>query len=124
MLRPGGHLLLTLDNLANPVIGLHNLLPFRLLQSLHVVPYYVGATYSPRSLQRILPQVGLEVLEVDAVLHCPRVFAVAIAWLLQTCTARETQQRFLRLLTTFERLARWPTRFLTGYFVAVRAMKC
>jgi hypothetical protein len=30
---------------------------------------------------------------------------------------------FLRLLLSFECLASWPTRYLTGYFVAVRAVR-
>jgi SAM-dependent methyltransferase len=122
-LRPGGQLLLTLDNPANPLVGLRNALPFGLLHRLGVLPYYVGATYGPRTLRRLLPQVGFEVLEVNAVLHCPRLFAVAIARMLEGRAVRETQKRFLGLLATFERLAHWPTRFMTGYFVVVRARK-
>ena len=123
VLRPGGQLLLTLDNPANPLVGLRNALPFGLLHRLRIVPYYVGATYGPRGLRRLLPQVGFEVLEVSTVLHCPRVFAVAIAGVLEGRAARETQKRFLGLLAAFERLARWPTHFVTGYFVAVRARR-
>ena len=78
---------------------------------------------TPQGLRRLLPQVGFEVLEVSTVLHCPRVFAVAIAGVLEGRAARETQKRFLGLLAAFERLARWPTHFVTGYFVAVRARR-
>lgn len=123
VLRPGGKLLLTLDNLANPVVALRNMVPFPLLNRLGLVPYYVGATCGPCRLQRILKQVGFEVLEVSAVMHCPRVFAVAIARMLEKRARPETQRRFLRFLMAFERLSRWPTRFLTGHFVAVRAVK-
>ena len=63
VLRPGGQLLLTLDNPANPLVGLRNALPFGLLHRLRIVPYYVGATCGPRGLRRLLPQVGFEVLE-------------------------------------------------------------
>jgi SAM-dependent methyltransferase len=35
----------------------------------------------------------------------------------------KTQRRFLQLLLSFERLSCRPTRFLTGHFVAVRALK-
>ncbi len=123
VLRPTGQLFLTLDNLANPIIRLRNALPFRLLNRLGIVPYYVGATYGPRSLGCVLRGVGFDVLEVGAVLHCPRVFAVAIARLFERHTRQETQRRFLRFLLAFERLSHWPTRFLTGHFVAVRAIK-
>jgi SAM-dependent methyltransferase len=123
VLRPDGQLLLTLDNPVNPLVGLRNALPFGLLHRLRLVPYYVGVTCGPRGLRRLLPQMGFEVLEVTTVLHCPRLFAVATARMLEGRVGRETQKRFLGLLATFERLARWPTRFVTGYFIAVRARK-
>ncbi len=108
VLRPAGQLLLTLDNLANPLISLRNAL---------------SATYGPYGLRCVLQEVGFNVLEVGTVMHCPRVLAVAIARLLERHTGPETQRRFLGFLLTFERLASWPTRFLTGHFVAVRAIK-
>lgn len=123
VLRPTGRLFLTLDNRANPLIRMRNALPFRLLNRLGITPYFVGATYGPRSLRGVLQEVGFDVLEVGAVMHCPRALAIAIAHLLKRYTGQETQRRFLRFLLTFERLAYWPTRFLTGHFVAVRAIK-
>jgi ubiquinone/menaquinone biosynthesis C-methylase UbiE len=123
VLRPAGQLLLTLDNLANPLIKLRNALPFRMLQRLGIVPYYVGATYGPRGLTEVLHEVGFEVREIGAVMHCPRVLAVAISRLLERNAGQRTHRRFLNFLLAFERLANWPTRFFTGHFVAVRAIK-
>jgi SAM-dependent methyltransferase len=123
VLRPTGQLFLTLDNRANPLIRLRNALPFRFLYRLGIVPYYVGATYGPRRLQWVLHEVGFEVLEVDAVMHCPRVVAVALTRLLEKHAGQNIHQRFLHFLLAFERLAAWPTRFLTGHFVAVKAIK-
>jgi SAM-dependent methyltransferase len=123
VLRPAGQLLLTLDNPANPIIRLRNALPFRWLHRLGLVPYYVGVTYGPRRLRCVLRQVGFEVREVGAVMHCPRVFAVAVARLLERHTGQASHRRFLHFLLAFEQLAHWPTRFLTGHFVAVRALK-
>jgi ubiquinone/menaquinone biosynthesis C-methylase UbiE len=123
VLRPGGQLLLTLDNLANPVIALRNVLPFRLLHRLGIVPYYIGATYTPHRLRHMLQRVGFDVLDVDAVMHCPRTLVVTMARALEGHLKLKTQKRFLRGLMAFERLSRWPTRFLTGYFIAVRATK-
>jgi SAM-dependent methyltransferase len=123
VLRSGGQLLLTLDNLANPVISLRSILPFRLLNRLNIVPYYVGPTLGPRRLCHNLKQAGLEVLEVGTVMHFPRIFTVAMARILERRAGPETQRRFLRFWMSFEKLSHWPTRFLTGYFLAVRAIK-
>lgn len=118
-----GRLILTLDNLANPFILTRNWLPFQLLNLVGIVPYYVGATMGPRGLRRVLEHVGFDVVELDAIMHCPRVLAVAIAGCLQRRAKTTTQRRFLGLLFRFEALSRWPTRFLTGHFVAVEARK-
>ena len=123
VLRPGGILLLTLDNLANPLVALRNFLPFSWLHRLGVVPYYVGATCDPDGLRDTLEGVGLKLLEVDAVMHCPRVLAVAAARWMQKHAAPESQGRFLRFLRAFECLSRLPTRFFTGHFIAAKAMR-
>jgi SAM-dependent methyltransferase len=123
VLRAGGQLLITLDNLANPVIALRSVLPFRLLNRLNIVPYYVGVTFGPRRLCRHLKEVGLEVLEVSTVMHFSRILAIAMTRILERKAEQETQRRFLRFLMSFEELSHWSTRFVTGYFVAVRAIK-
>jgi len=123
VLAPGGQLFLTLDNLANPAIALRNALPSWLMNRLGIVPYFVGATCSPRHLRRIATQVGFEVLEVRAIMHHPSVLAVRMARILQRHGTKETRRRFLVLLMSLEHLSRLPTRFLTGHYVAVRAAK-
>lgn len=123
VLRKGGLLLLTLDNLANPIIALRNALPYRLLNRLGLVPYYVGVTYGPRRLRRVLQQIGFEVVELSAVMHCPRVLVVKLVQVLERHIGLEAQRRLLRCLMAFEGLSCWPTRFLTGHFIAVRAMR-
>jgi SAM-dependent methyltransferase len=123
VLRAGGQLLLTLDNLANPVVALRNALPFRPLHALGILPYQIGAACGPGQLQRDLCAAGFEVLGVDAILHCPRVFAVAAAAILERCGSSRAQRYYLRCLMPFERLAGWRTRFLTGYFTAIVARK-
>jgi SAM-dependent methyltransferase len=123
VLKPGGQLLLTLDNLANPVIALRSVLPYRLLNRLKIVPYFVGATLSPNRLRDHLERLGLMVMEVSAVMHFPRILAMAIIRVTEGHFGLKMQKRFLSLLMAFEHLSHWPTRFLTGYFVAVRAIK-
>ncbi len=123
ILRPGGRLLLTLDNLANPAVLLRNLLPFRLLHKLQLVPYPVGATYGPRRLARLLQQEGFEILDSAAALHCPRVLAIPLARRIQRAERPDSGPRFLQRLQRWERLDRWPTRYLTGYFIAFCARR-
>jgi len=119
--RPGGVLLLTLDNPANPVIALRNALPFRLLNRLGIVPYYVGATAGPRRLRCLLEQTGWEIRQTGAIMHCLRVAGVMISRIVERRTGRETHERLLRWLMRFESWEHLPTRFLTGHFVAVLA---
>jgi len=123
VLRPEGVMVLTIDNLSNPIIWLRNALPFLLLNRLGLVPYQLGSTCGPRQLRRILVELGFEVLEMSALLHCPRILAVKLARILKR-TNSAAQQRFLRYLMGFERLAERPTRFLTGHFIAVLARNC
>lgn len=122
-LRPGGTLVLTLDNPANPIVALRNRLPFSLLSNLGIVPYFVGRTCGPRRLQRLLSQVGMEVHEITAIMHCPRVIAVAIARMLDRLAGAAVKNLYLRCLMLLEKLQALPSRFLTGHFVAARAFK-
>lgn len=122
-LRPGGHLLLTMDNPVNPAVRLRNALPREPLIRLGVVPYYVGITWGPRRLRNRLREVGMEVLETTAIMHCPRILAVVGGGRLDRRSSERARERYLRILNAFERLERLPTRGLTGYFVAIKAVK-
>jgi SAM-dependent methyltransferase len=123
VLCPGGTFVLTMDNLANPIIALRAALPFRLLQAAGVVPYQIGRTCGPRRLRRIIAHVGLEMIELSAVVHCPRVLAVALARSLERTGNTRLQHAFLRAVSAMERLGAWPTRFVTGHLITVHAIK-
>lgn len=124
VLRTGGELLLSLDNLANPAIALRNVLPRRLVRRMRIfVPYDVGATCTPGLMQRLLTETGFDILDVRAVMHHPSLIAVAAARLLQHHGSHQMQQRYLDVLASLERLSQWPTRFVTGHYVAARARK-
>ncbi len=123
VLQPTGHLIITMDNPVNPLIALRNLIPLGILRRMKLTPYYVGATFGPRSLQKRLKQSGFRIMEMDALLHCPRVLAVAAAYFLERIGSRGLQNSFLRGLLRFEMLNRLPTRYLTGHYVAAQAIK-
>ena len=123
ILRPGGRLLLTMDNLANPAVALRNALPYALLRRLKLVAYPIGATAGPGRLRRMLNDAGFDVRETVALLHCPRALSVALARRCERRGTSEANARFLRTAGRWERLARWPTRYLTGYFVGIDARK-
>jgi SAM-dependent methyltransferase len=123
VLTVGGQLILTLDNPANPVVAVRNALPFVLTRRLGLVPYFVGATCGSRRGAALLERTGFEVRDRTSVLHCPRVAAVALARVLARTGRRRTRSAYLKWLDSCEVLERWPTRYLTGYFVAWRAIK-
>lgn len=120
VLRPGGEMILTMDNPSNPVVWLRNALPFEFLHRVGLVPYFVGKTMGRRALIAELAQAGFEVRECMAAMHFPRVAVLAAHRLAASGRARRRVLGFLRKCEFF---GRWPTRFLTGYFTAVHAVK-
>jgi SAM-dependent methyltransferase len=118
VLEPGGRLVITLDNGANPLVLLRNALPGWPLRALGLVPYPVGATCGPRGLRRLLAAAGFEVEATRAVMHCPRVVARAAAAL-----APNASGRLLGTVLSVERLGSTPLRHLTAQFVAASARR-
>lgn len=123
VLKDGGELFISLDNLQNPMVWLRSKLPASLLKKLHMVPYLVGKTHTRRGLISALERAGFRVLETRPVMHCPRVLAVAVAGVLEKYAAKKQQQGFLAMLSKFEHLAKLPTKNFSGHFIAVRALK-
>jgi SAM-dependent methyltransferase len=122
VLSVGGHLLVSLDNLANPFIAVRNGASMAALR-LGVVPYFVGATFGPRRLRRALMESGFQIVSATSVMHCPRVIAVAACAMVERFASAVAASRFLAVLRWFERFARLPTRYLTGHFVVAKACK-
>ena len=122
VLRPSGRLVLTMDNPRNPLVRLRNGPLLGALRRSGIVPYDVGATLDSDALADVVRSRGLRVLEVTSILHCPRVLAVALARIVnrRDDVAREW---FLESARRFERLERYPTRFVTGSFGAVLAAR-
>jgi len=123
VLKPGGLLIITLDNPSNPVIYLRNLFPYRFMKFFGIIPYYMGVTLCRSELIKVLESNGFEVSESTAIGHIPRIFLIWIGHILQWTGSGRLNSLLLRFLRGIEYLEKLPTRFLTGYFVAVRAVK-
>jgi SAM-dependent methyltransferase len=134
VLRPGGRLLVTLDNPANPVIAVSKVLPRASVNRLWsrlggrtakigLAPYVVGATLSPARLRRALLAAGLRPVASDTLVHAPRAVAVVVGSRLERAASRSAQDRFVDLLGAFERLRGTPVGHVTAHFHAVLAVK-
>jgi len=123
VLEPGGCLLLTLDNLENPVIRLRNALSWRFLHRFGLLPYPVGATVGAAGLHRLLEQAGFEVRHTTTLMHVPRAPAVALAAVLNKVSAPWARRLFRRVCMSFEVLAKLPTARWTAHYTAVTAIR-
>jgi SAM-dependent methyltransferase len=117
VLRPGGHLVITLDNPLNPLLAVRNHLPRGLARMARQgFPYEPGWTCGPRRLRGLLAGRGLVVRAETAILHAPR---AALALLGRRSGPA---QGLLRLALMAEAIEGLPTRYLTGHFIAVYAV--
>lgn len=123
VLKKEALLLVTLDNRINPVVFLRNILPYKLLHKLGFVPYYVGATLSAHSLKKVLQDLNFSVLGTTAFWHFPRIIMVGIVFMIHRFISEKSRQRLLKILLSFESLSKLPTRYVTGQFIAARAIR-
>ena len=120
VLAPGGTLAITVDNQLNPVVALRNLLPRRPLRRLGLVAYPAGPAVGPRRLERLVRGAGLRPSRSEALMHCPRLPAVALARRLRS---PRSEVRFLSAARRCEALNRLPSRYISGYFAAIVAIR-
>ncbi len=113
VLRPGGPLLITMDNPLNPAVAARNRLPARASRRLRGVPWGAGWTCGPGRLRAMLSQAGFTVRAESAVLHAPRALVAAAG----------RRPAALRAAMLAEALERLPTRYLTGHFVAALGVR-
>ena len=91
VVRPGGVLILTLDNPLNPLLALRNAVPHTLRRLVGMTPYYVGYTCGPGRLGRWLADAGFEVRESAAVLHFPRALVALAGTVLRRLSLGRTE---------------------------------
>lgn len=123
VLRPDGVLIITFDNPHNPIVWLRNHLPFWLLHRIGLVPYYVGATYGRAEAESELERLGMSVTHSTCVAHVPRAPVIWLVSLIERFGWRRFNQPISRMLQSFEKLEHSPTRYRTGYYIALRAVK-
>jgi len=123
VMTPGGVLVLTLDNLANPVIALRNSLPYRLTHAAGLVPYPVGLTFKPGAARAMVEEAGFRIDEMTAVMHAPRVVAIPLMSALRGRANGSAGSLLRRAALKFEKLRGLPSRYRTGHFIAIRARK-
>ena len=112
VLRPGGRIVLTLDNPANPLYPL-----LRGITRRGWAPYSLGYTPSLTQVERDLNRLGLNVLHRDWLIHNPRLLSTLLFGVLPWHGAVSW------LLKQFARLSALPTRGWTACFHAVCAEK-
>ncbi len=123
--RPGGVLVVTLDNPRHPLVAARTLLPARLLRALGLQPYYVGATMSLPRLVATLESLGWVVDDTTTMMHTLRVAAIPACTRLDRVGPGGTaaRRRLTAVMLASELLGRLPTRQFTGHYVAVKAVR-
>ena len=123
ILKPGGIFVITLDNPSNPLIYLRNILPYWSLKLCRLVPFYMGVTVTERQLINQLKYTGFTVCDSTIIAHCPRIFAIWVGCILNKIGSERMKICSLKLMKMFKCLESFPMRNITGYFIAVKAVK-
>jgi ubiquinone/menaquinone biosynthesis C-methylase UbiE len=118
VLKPGGTLLITMDNKCNFTEPL-----FRLWILLGLSPFFIGKTYSIKELKKALYMVGLKVEDNTAIIHNPRFFTKLIVKILRICFPQRSNQNIKNMLDYFDSLEKRRTKYLTAQFIAAKAIK-
>ncbi len=116
--RPGGLIIVTLDNPSNPLYY-----PLRTATQRGWTPFALGCTLSDKQLNASLEQCGMEVLANDWLIHNPRLISTALFLALRRALGERADAPIRGLLKSFGVLGRLPLRRFTACFVAVCARK-
>jgi SAM-dependent methyltransferase/GNAT superfamily N-acetyltransferase len=118
VLERDGRLIITLDNRQNIFDPL-----LRLVGRIGWVPYYLGRSYRVDELRAELEAAGFLVQETTAILHNPRLMAVAAVALAQKLRWPPLAALVQRVLIAAQRLEQTRWRYYTGSFVAAKAVR-
>lgn len=118
ILKPDGRLIVSLDNRQN--IGDPML---RLINWLGWIPFYLGRSYTVVELRQELQAAGFHVCDTTAILHNPRLTAVASIALTRKLGWAPLQRLAQRVILAAQSLEQTRLRYYTGSFVAALATK-
>jgi len=118
VLRPGGRLVITLDNPWNPMFFL-----LRAWSHTRWCPFPLGHTMSLAELTRSLEAQGMRVLATDWLIHNPRLVSTLLFVGLRRLMGARADVPIRALLKFFGLFAHLPTRRLTACFIAACARK-
>jgi SAM-dependent methyltransferase len=118
VLKPGGILLVTLDNPRNPLF-----LIFRAAPRWLGLTFFLGKTVPMKRLHSILESTGLDIRSTDWLIHNPRFVSTLIFLVLRRSLGCRADAPIRWLLAAFSKVSRLPTRGFTGAFIAVCASK-
>jgi SAM-dependent methyltransferase len=117
-LKPGGALVITLDNPWNPLYPL-----LRLAARLGLTPFQLGYTPAPGHLARLLRRHGVEVLDRGWLIHNPRLLSTVLFRGARRLAGSRADAVIRWLLHVFALQERLPTRRFTACFYALYARK-
>jgi SAM-dependent methyltransferase len=118
VLKPGGLLLITLDNPQNPLYFV-----FRACARWIAPPLRLGRTASSRGLAELLRRAGFEVLSSDRLVHNPRFVSTLLFLALRRVLGARGDGAIAWLLRLFAAMGRFPTSRYTAVFIAACARK-
>jgi len=118
LIRPGGVLILTLDNPLNPLFHL-----LRWLSRTRYAPFPLGYTPTITTLRRDIQSCGFNVQDQDWLIHNPRGLSTALFVCLAKLLGSRADPIIAALLAAFGLFGALPTRRFTASFQAVAAIK-
>ena len=116
VLAPDGRLIITLDNRQNIFD------PFlRIANRLGMVPFFLGRSYTVNELRSELEASSLSVVETTAIVHHPRMTAVAGVAIARRLRSQTFTRFFQKTLLSMQDLERSRVQYYSGCFVAALA---
>ncbi len=118
VVKPGGLLIVTLDNPSNPLYRL-----LRWTARRGWAPFKLGCTMRGFELNASLRKCGFEAVANDWLIHNPRLLSTGLFLLLRRVLGSKADAPVRALLAIFGVLGRMPTRRFTACFVAASGRK-